>query len=413
MLIPSHGSGSAVALALCWPLKQLITQYYTDNTMAYHRATCAEIDLQAFRHNILTLRKYLEPQTQIMAVVKADAYGHGAIPCARVAVENGADSLGVGVIVEGIELRENGLNIPIVVLASIFPNEAEDLVKHNLATILCTPSLAQALSKEAEKQNKIISIHIKVDTGMNRLGVSPENLPALLSQIRSLKNLKIEAISTHFSSADDEDLSITQDQLEKFNSALTLLQKEGVPTPMIHCANTSALFKFPESHFDMVRPGLILYGALPSPSLQSVLDQEENLSPFQPVMQWKTQVIMAKPVAKGQSVSYARTFTTQRDSLIATLPIGYADGLHRILANNMDVLIRGKRVPQVGNVCMDMILIDVTGIPGVETGDEVVIFGRQGDQMISVEELAVRGKTLPYEILCNVGKRVPRVYRNG
>ena len=380
--------------------------------MAHHRATRAEIDLQAFQHNLQTLRKYLDPQTQIMAVVKADAYGHGAIPCARIAVESGAANyLGAGVIEEGIELRENGLNAPILILGSIFPDEAEDLVRHNLATILCTQPLAQALSKEAEKQDKTVSVHIKVDTGMNRLGISPENLPALLDQVRNLKNLKIEAVSTHFSSADDEDLSVTQAQLEKFQTALTILQKEGVHTPIVHCANTSALFKFPESHFNMVRPGLILYGVLPSPSLRPVIDQGEN--PFQPVMQWKSQIILLKPIAKNQPVSYSGSFTTQRDSLIATLPIGYADGLHRMLSNKMDVLIRGRRAPQVGNICMDMILIDVTDVPDVQAGDEVVIFGRQEDQMISVEELAMEGQTIPYEILCNVGKRVPRIYSNG
>ena len=377
--------------------------------MAHHRATRAEIDLTAFRHNLQNLRKYLDPQTRIMAIVKADAYGHGAVSCARIAVESGAANyLGAGVIEEGIELRENGLNAPILILGSIFPDEAEDLVRHNLATILCTQPLAQALSKEAEKQDKTVSVHIKVDTGMNRLGISPENLPALLDQVRNLKNLKIEAVSTHFSSADDEDLSVTQAQLEKFQTALTILQKEGVHTPIVHCANTSALFKFPESHFNMVRPGLILYGVLPSPSLRPVIDQGEN--PFQPVMQWKSQIILLKPIAKNQPVSYSGSFTTQRDSLIATLPIGYADGLHCMLSNKMDVLIRGRRAPQVGNICMDMILIDVTDIPDVQAGDEVVIFGRQGDEMISVEELAVKGKTIPYEILCSVSKRVPRIY---
>jgi len=369
--------------------------------MAHHRATRAEIDLSAFRHNLQNLRKFLDPQTQIMAVVKADAYGHGAVPCARIA-SSIADYLGVGVIEEGIELRESGLNAPILVLGSIFPDEAETLVRHNLATILCTLPLAKALSMEAAKQDKRVSVHIKVDTGMNRLGVSPENLPALLDQVRNLKNLEIEAISTHFSSADDESLSVTQAQLRKFQTAL--LQKEGVPT--IHCANTSALFKFPESHFNMVRPGLILYGALPSPSLQPVIGE----NPFKPVMQWKSQVILLKSIAKGQPVSYSGSFTTQRKSLIATLPIGYADGLHRILSNKMDVLIRGQRAPQVGNICMDMILIDVTDIADVQAEDEVVIFGRQEKQTISVEELAVKAKTIPYEILCNVGKRVPRIY---
>ena len=376
--------------------------------MAHHRATRAEIDLQAFRHNFQNLRSHISPQTRIIAVVKADAYGHGALPCARVAVECGADYLGAGVIEEGIELRQSGLDAPILILGSIFPNEAEDLVRHDLATIVCTLPLAQALAKEAEKQNKTASVHIKVDTGMNRLGVLPENLPELLNQIRNLPNLKIEGVSTHFASADDEVLSITQAQLKKFQASLAYLKQND--RPLIHCSNTSALFKFPESHFDMVRPGLILYGALPSPSLQAVLSEKENLSPFKPVMQWKSRIILVKSIAKGQPVSYSGSFTTQRGSLIATLPVGYADGLHRSLSNKMDVLIRGKRAPQIGNICMDMTLIDVTEIQDVQAGDEVVLFGKQEDHTITVDEMATKGGTIPYEILCNVGKRVPRIY---
>ena len=378
--------------------------------MAHHRATRAEIDLKAFRHNIQNLRNHLSPKVKTMAVVKADGYGHGAVPCAHIATDCGADYLGAGVVEEGIELRQSGLVTPILILGSIFPDEAEDLVRHDLATILCTLPLAQALSKEAKKQSKNVSVHIKVDTGMNRLGVSPESLPELLNQINDLPNLKLKGVSTHFSSADDEDLSISQAQLKKFQTALTILQNDDVP--IVHSANTSALFKLPESHFDMVRPGLILYGAHPSPSLQAVLDQKENLSPFQPVMQWKSQVLLVKTIAKGQPVSYSGSFTTQRESLIATLPIGYADGLHRSLSNKMDVLIRGKRAPQIGNICMDMTLIDVTEIKDVQVGDEVVLFGKQEDQKISVEEMAMKAGTIPYEILCNVGKRVPRLYRN-
>ncbi|MBT4258465.1 MAG: alanine racemase [Nitrospina sp.] len=374
--------------------------------MAHHRATRAEIDLRAFRHNLQNLRNYLAPQTQIMAVVKADAYGHGAVPCARIAVASGADYLGAGVIEEGIELRKSGINTPILILGSIFANEVEDLVYYDLATILCNLPLAQALSKEGRKQNKIVSVHIKLDTGMNRLGVSPKYSTTLLDQIHNLPNLKVEGISTHFSSADNEDISITQVQIEKFRTTLAKLKN----VPIVHCANTSALFRIPESHFNMVRPGLILYGSLPSPSLNKVLSQKENH--FQPVMQWKSQIILIKPIAKGQPISYSGSFITRQNSLVATLPIGYADGLHRSLSNKIDVLIRGKRAPQIGNICMDMTLIDVTKIQGVEEGDEVVLFGEQEGQVIQVEEMATKGETIPYEILCNVGKRVPRIYNN-
>ena len=389
--------------------------------MAHHRATFAEINLKAFKHNLQNLRAITEPSTGlgpatgIMAVIKADAYGHGAIPCAKAAIDTGVEYLGAGIIEEGIELRENNITEPILILGSIFPDEVADLVRHNFATILCTPHLAQVLAKEAEKQGKTVNVHIKVDTGMNRLGVLPENLLPLIKTINNLPNLNLEALSTHFSSADDKDTSITTQQIELFQKTLSELQKAGVTMPpLTHLANTSALFRFPESRSKMVRPGLILYGALPSPILNSVVEeicQKENLQNFQPVMQWKSKIILLKSVQKDQPLSYSRKYFTPRDSVIATLPIGYADGLHRNLSNNMEVLIRGKRVPQVGTICMDMILIDVTEVPDVQMEDEVVIFGKQGEEEITVEELAKRSNTIPYEILCNVGKRVPRVYR--
>ena len=389
--------------------------------MAHHRATFAEINLKAFKHNLQNLRAITEPATSlrpatgIMAVIKADAYGHGAIPCAKAAVDTGVEYLGAGIIEEGIELRENNITEPILILGSVFPDEVADLVRHNFATILCTTRLAEALAKEAEKQGKTVNVHIKVDTGMNRLGVLPENLLPLIKTINNLPTLKLEALSTHFSSADDIDTSITTQQIELFQKTLSELQKAGVTMPpLTHLANTSALFRFPESRSKMVRPGLILYGALPSPVLSSVVEeicQKENLQNFQPVMQWKSKIILLKSVQKDQPLSYSRKYFTPRDSVIATLPIGYADGLHRNLSNNMEVLVRGKRVPQVGTICMDMILIDVTEVPDVQMGDEVVIFGKQGEEEITVEELAKRSNTIPYEILCNVGKRVPRVYK--
>ena len=370
------------------------------------RATFVEINLESFCHNLRSIKSLIGNNVQTMAILKADAYGHGAVPCARIAVASGAHYLGAGVIEEGIELRKSGINTPILILGSIFANEVEDLVYYDLATILCNLPLAQALSKEGRKQNKIVSVHIKLDTGMNRLGVSPKYSTTLLDQIHNLPNLKIEGISTHFSSADNEDLSITQVQIEKFRTTLAKLKN----VPIVHCANTSALLRIPESHFNMVRPGLILYGSLPSPSLDKVLIQKENH--FQPVMQWKSQIILIKPIAKGQPISYSGSFITRQNSLVATLPIGYADGLHRSLSNKIDVLIRGKRAPQIGNICMDMTLIDVTKIQGVEEGDEVVLFGEQEGQVIQVEEMAIKGETIPYEILCNVGKRVPRIYNN-
>ena len=381
--------------------------------MAHHRATHAEINLKAFKQNLQNLKIILGSSTGIMTVIKADAYGHGALASASAAVESGIDYLGAGVIEEGIELRKNGIENPILILGSIFPDEVADLVQHNLSTILCTSHLAEVLSREAKKQGKVINIHIKVDTGMNRLGVLPENLLSLTDKICKLPNLKIEALSTHFSSADDEDLSITNNQIELFRKVLAQLKKKGIVPPLTHQANTSALFRFPESHSKMVRPGLILYGALPSPILTPMVQnicQKKNLENFEGVMQWKSKIILLKPVKKGQGLSYSRKYFTEKDSIIATLPIGYADGLPRRLSNKMEVLVKGKRAPQVGTICMDMTLIDVTDIPDVQMGDEVVIFGKQGNEIIPVEELAQKANTIPYEILCNVGKRVPRIY---
>ena len=383
--------------------------------MAHHRATRAEINLKAFKHNLQNLKKILGPNTGIMAIIKADAYGHGAIPCAKAALECGVQYLGAGVIQEGIELRKNGITDPILILGSIFLDESADLVHHDLATIVCTTSLAEELSKQGKKQGKIVKVHIKVNTGMNRLGVRPEDLSALVEKIETLPNLKLEGLSTHFSSADDEDTSITKDQIEIFQKTLVVFQKLRIHLPITHLANSSALLRFPESRGEIVRPGLILYGALPSPILHPIVKEackKENLQNFQPVMQWKSKIILLKLTPKGQPLSYSRKYFTEKKSLIATIPLGYADGLNRKLSNNMDVLIKGKRAPQVGNICMDMILIDVSEVPNVQLGEEVVIFGKQGDEEISVEELADRCDTIPYELLCNVSKRVPRIYQN-
>mgnify|MGYP001210895345 FL=1 len=383
--------------------------------MAHHRATRAEINLKAFKHNIENLKKILGSDVGIMSVIKADAYGHGAVPCSKAALECGVSYLGAGIIEEGIELRKNGITEPILILGGIFLNEAADLVHYDLTTILSTPTLADELSNQGKKQGKIVKVHIKVDTGMNRLGVRPEDLLNLIEKIKTLPNLNLEALSTHFSSADDEDSSITKNQIELFQKALLELKKSGIHPPITHLANSSALFRFPDSRGKIVRPGLIQYGALPSPILNPIvkkLCKKDNLDDFQPVMQWKSKIIQLKLTPKGEALSYSRKYFTQKESLIATLPIGYADGLNRNLSNNMQVLIKGKFAPQVGNICMDMILIDVSKIPDVNLGEDVVIWGKQGNKQISVEELADKSGTIPYELFCNVSKRVPRIYQN-
>lgn len=345
-----------------------------------------------------------------MAVVKADAYGHGAVPCANAALDEGADCLGVGIISEGMELRESGIKGPIHLLTGIFPDEAEDLIKYNLSTTLYTHELAEAVSRMAAKSGKRAGIHLKIDTGMGRLGASLEAFPELAEFVSQSPNLILESVFTHLSSADDCP-EYTQMQMARFDSALEKLRNKGIQVPLAHCANSAALLRYPQSRYGMVRPGLILYGALPSPSLQPYV---KNLVPngkgFLPVMQWKTRIIQISSAPENTPLSYGQKFVTSRSSLIATLPVGYADGLSRGLSNQMEVLIRGKKAPQVGTICMDMILIDVTDVPGAALDDEAVIFGKQGDEIITADEIAERTATVSYETLCTVGKRVPRVY---
>ena len=277
--------------------------------MAHHRATRAEINLKAFKHNLQNLKKILGPNTGIMAIIKADAYGHGAIPCAKAALECGVQYLGAGVIQEGIELRKNGITDPILILGSIFLDESADLVHHDLATIVCTTSLAEELSKQGKKQGKIVKVHIKVNTGMNRLGVRPEDLSALVEKIETLPNLKLEGLSTHFSSADDEDTSITKDQIEIFQKTLVVFQKLGIHLPITHLANSSALLRFPESRGEIVRPGLILYGALPSPGLHPIVKEackKENLQNTKKLITKLQNVKLASKVIKTLSKRYEK-----------------------------------------------------------------------------------------------------------
>jgi alanine racemase len=381
--------------------------------MNIQRATFAEIHLDAFRRNLGLVRTALGGKAKILAVVKADAYGHGAVPCARAALESGADQLGVGIIEEGIELRQHGITAPVLVLDSIFPNEIRDLIAHNLSVVVTTPSLATALSQEAAKTDgKIVGLHIKIDTGMGRLGVLPDDFLPLLEHIRKCKNLVIEGVSTHFSSADDPDPDYTLKQLSRFNAILEAAKKAGASLPPAHCANSSALIKFPQTWLDLVRPGLILYGALPSPALQPYAQRlfGNNNPLLLPVMHWKTRILQINRLPKGAFLSYGNTYRMTRDGRIATLPIGYADGLSRRLSGKMQVLVHGRRSPQRGTICMDMCLVDVSHIPAAEVGDEVVIFGAQGGQTLTVEEVAAWGETIPYEILCGVSKRVPRLH---
>jgi len=389
--------------------------------MTVNRATFAEINLESFRNNLHSIKSLIGPDVGTMAIIKADAYGHGAIQCARAAIKEQIDYIGVGIIQEGIELRESGITSPILILGGIYPNEIEDLIKHDLSTSLSNSVMANAISKQAEHANKRVGIHIKIDTGMGRLGVQPDAFTNLVESVIACKNLKIEGFFTHLSSADEEDPETTHHQISIFSNLL-----QGLPATnfskmisankhiLFHSANTAGLLRFPESRFNLVRPGISLFGSFPSPTIASVFDsleKENKITKLRPVMSWKTKIIQIQTLRKGVSISYGGRYVTKNDGTrIATIPVGYADGLSRQLSNSMELLVKETRVKQVGTICMDMCLIDVTSLPDVKMGDEVVIFGSQGNGQIKVEELATKADTIPYEILCGVGKRVPRVY---
>lgn len=368
------------------------------------RPTRVEINLNNIAHNIYQVREKVGSKVKIMAVVKADGYGHGARRVAKTVAKNGAEWLAVATVEEAVELREGGISSPILVFGLSPSTQAEEIVKYRLSQTVCERELVEALSDEARRQNQIARVHIKVDTGMGRLGILPDKVVEFAKQVSSLEGIQIEGIFTHFSVA-DEDKDFTQLQIRKFKQATASLEKEKIHIPLKHTANSAAILDIPSSCFDLVRPGIMLYGLYPSPRTNRSI-------PLKPAMSFKTQVIYLKKVPAGYSLSYGRTFTTRKKSLIATLPVGYADGYPRHLSNKGEVLVRGKRASVVGRVCMDMILVDVTHIPDVKVGDEVVLFGKQENEEVLVDELASKIGTINYEVVCGIGKRVPRVYIN-
>ena len=371
--------------------------------LSYHPTT-AEVDLGALAYNYHQLRQLAPPTVKFLTVVKADAYGHGAIPVSKRLEELGAAFLGVATVAEGAELRNAGIKTPILVLSGIYPEEVEGVLTYQLTPMVYRLEIAEALSATAKKKGKKIPIHIKMDTGMGRIGVPAKEALAFASRLRKFENLEIEGIASHFATADGGNSSFAEEQLQSFTRTLEEMKKANIDPPFCHIANSAALVNFPAAHFTLVRPGIMLYGAYPSPSLK------ERVS-LRQVMSWKSLVADLKMVPEGSPISYGRTFITQRPSLIAAIPVGYADGYNRLFSNRGEVLIKGIRAPVVGRVCMDWTMVDVTDIPEVAVGDNVVLMGNQLDQEITAEELGERIGTISYEILCSVGKRVPRIYR--
>lgn len=367
------------------------------------RPTVAEIDLDAIGFNLRQIKSLVGQGVKICPAVKADGYGHGAVPVSRVVLEHGAHMLGVATIEEAVELREAGITAPILLLQRIFPDQASECVHFDVRPTVCDLEFAMALSHTAERLGKTSKVHIKVDTGMGRLGVSPEEAVDFALSVSKLPGLEIEGVFTHFPSSGDADLSFSRQQINLFTGITNRIREEGINFPLRHMANSAAILNLPDSYFDMVRPGIMLYGLHDTKHL--VRDVE-----LRQAMTLKTKIVFLKQLPPGASVSYGRTFTTKRRTLVATIPIGYADGYSRSLSNRAPALVRGMRVPVIGRVCMDQVMLDVTDVPEVSVGDEVVLYGRQGGEFISIEEIADLQGTIADEVITTVGKRVPRVY---
>ena len=369
------------------------------------RPTIAEVDFGALEFNYRQIQKRIPEGVKLLAVVKADAYGHGAIPVSLKLEKLGVEYLGVAIPEEGVELRRGGVKAPILVLGGIFGREVDQIFRFRLTPVIFRKDSLKLLSREAERRRRKVKVHLKVDTGMGRLGVPLSAWPDFLKEVKRFPKIEIEGILSHFSMLDAEK-DLTQNQWGAFQRAVTIAQEMGISCQYLHMASSATLTAFPGYSAKLVRPGIMLYGSYPSPKFQSLI-------PLKPVMTLKTRIHFLKSVPPGTRISYGGTFKTKRESLIATLPIGYADGYSHHLSNHGEVLIHGKRAPVVGKVCMDFIMVDVTDIPRVSVGDEVILMGRQGREQITAEEIAEKINSISYEVLCLIGKRVPRVYKEG
>jgi alanine racemase len=375
--------------------------------MSDSRPTIAEIDLAALRHNYAVVRGAIKPECGVLAVVKADAYGHGFMDVAQELEKLGVTAFGVAFLAEGIQLRKSGIDRPVLILGGIYPGQEKKCVGFNLSTAVFDISQAQALDSTAARLYRKARIHVKIDTGMGRLGVPWGEAGAFFQQLAGLKNIELEGILSHFASADELDDSgreYTAMQAGRFADAVQSAAECGFSPRYQHIANSAAAFGFELPQCNLVRPGIALYGSLPSKDFEGKLA-------VKPVMSLKSRIAMLKWVEPGTNISYARRYTAGERTLVASVPVGYADGYRRSLTNRGEALVRGLRAPVVGTVCMDWIMLDVTGIEGVAVGDEVILMGSdKWGNSVRAEELAEWSQTIPYELFCGISKRVPRVY---
>ncbi len=370
----------------------------------YYRVQ-ARVDLNAIRHNLQQVRSKLTKGTRLMVIIKADAYGHGAVPIARALDEDWIDAYGVAIIEEAIELREAGIRKPILILGFTPKEQYGLVVAYDVIQTIFQYEMAEALSLEAVKQGKRAKIHIKVDTGMGRIGYPDTKGSAEeIKRISLLEGIEIEGLFSHFAKADEADKSYTENQLQRFHVFSDLLEQEQLSIPIRHISNSAGIIDITGAQLNMVRCGIATYGIYPS---EEVNRQELKLLP---AMELITHVIYVKDVEAGVGISYGATYVTSRKTRVATIPVGYADGYSRNLSNQGKVIIHGRYAPVIGRICMDQFMVDVTDIPEVKQGDRVILLGRDGASCISVEELAEWSHSFNYELVCTVGKRIPRVY---
>lgn len=367
------------------------------------RPTWVEVNLDAIQANVTALRR-LARSPHLMAIVKANGYGHGALPVAEAALSAGADWLGVASVEEGANLRQGGIAAPILVLGYVAPGQAEEVIQHDLRVAMFDLNLADALAQAARSAGGRAHVHLKIDTGMSRVGLRPDEVSEFARSLKDLPEVEVEGVFTHFAAADDPSRDeYTAQQVAGFEKALAELKAVGITPTIRHAANTAGLLIHPESHYDMVRAGIAMYGLPPDPAV----DWPVSLTP---ALSWKSRIGMVKWIEPETAVSYGCTYHSQGRERIATIPVGYADGYSRRLSNNADVLIGGHRCSVVGRVCMDQLLVRVPDGVVAAVGDEVVLIGEQGGERITATELAQRIETINYEVICSIGQRVPRIY---
>ena len=374
-----------------------------NNNLSMIHPTRARISLRAFHHNMNVVRSCVGKKVKILAVVKANAYGHGMNRLAMEAIRMGADYLGVARVHEGLFLRECGIEKSILVFEVIPERFLQAALKNDLLFTVSSIEGARKISAGATKWRMKARVHIKLDTGMGRLGLDPRTAVANVEKIAGMGRIDVEGIYSHFATSDEPEKRFAREQLRKFTGLVEDIQRKGIEIPLMHMANSGGIIAFPESHFDMVRPGIMLYGYTPRYKMRSKWH-------LVPVMSLLSEVSHIKRISKGTSISYGRRYHASRETCIATVPIGYADGMPRILTNNVEVLIRGMRFPAVGTICMDHLMVDVGTEGAVSVGDEVVLIGKSGREQITAWDLALRLQSIPYEVTCMVSARVPREY---